>query len=459
MSDRVISAAKLADGPVERPFGSFTASVAMTSGARLLILASALGTGVIVGRWLGPEGLGALAVLNVTVALAVQIGSAGLPSANTYFIAQDRKRVGPVWANALVFALVVGVALAFAVLGLAAINPQLFGPIPFRLIAIAAASIPFQLLTLLGLNVLLAVDRIELLNLMDVFTPALLLANAIVVLVILNSGLSALVSFNTSALILLSLLVIVVIGRLLARQKASEACRANLALLRSMLLYGGKFYVSIIAGVAIIRADLLIVNHFRGEAEAGVYAVASQAGNLLLMLPGVIATLLFPRVASNPDPRGEFALRVTRHAAFLMLVICAVTAAGSFALPLVYGVRFTDAVIQLLILLPGVYLLSMESVLVQHFTGTGLPVAIPIFWLVTLAVNLGLNLKFVPVYGARAAAVNSTASYALIFVLVTVYFCLKTGRRPAEIFFLSHRELFDLLARVRPFAPATKVQQ
>jgi len=56
--------------------------------------------------------------------------------------------------------------------------------------------------------------------------------------------------------------------------------------------------------------DLLIVNHFRGAGEAGVYAVASQVSFLLMMLPGVIGMLLFPRVASAQDPRGEFAIRL-----------------------------------------------------------------------------------------------------------------------------------------------------
>ena len=68
-----------------------------------------------------------------------------------------------------------------------------------------------------------------------------------------------------------------------------------------MLRYGVKFYVSIMAAALIFRADVLIVNRFRGAAEAGVYAVASQFSFLLLMLPGVIATLLFPRVASSAE--------------------------------------------------------------------------------------------------------------------------------------------------------------
>jgi O-antigen/teichoic acid export membrane protein len=200
------------------------------------------------------------------------------------------------------------------------------------------------------------------------------------------------------------------------------------------------------AAILIFRVDLLIVNHFRGAAEAGVYAVASQVANLLTMVPGVIAMLLFPRVAFYKDPRGEFAIQVTRHVSFVMLIMCATAAAGSFLLPLIYGARFADATVQLLILLPGVCFIGIESVLVQHFTGTGLPAAITVFWLITLVVGIGLNLALVPVYGARGAAVTSTISYALIFVLVAVYFCVKTGRRPSEVFLLRNRELRDLLS-------------
>jgi O-antigen/teichoic acid export membrane protein len=209
------------------------------------------------------------------------------------------------------------------------------------------------------------------------------------------------------------------------------------------------------AAILIFRVDLLIVNHFRGAAEAGVYAVASQVANLLTMLPGVIAMLLFPRVASRQDPTGEFAIQVTRHVSFLMLIMCAAVAALSFLLPFVYGARFADATIQLLILLPGICLIGIESVLVQHFTGTGLPAAIPVFWLITLAVSIGLNLALVPVFGARGAALTSTLSYSLIFLFVAVYFCIKTGRRPLEIFLLRSRELRHLLAQVGLASPVT----
>lgn len=438
--------------PNHAPASSFASSVTITFATRLAVLVGSLGASIIVGRWLGPDGLGALAVLSVTAALALQLGSAGLPSATTYFVARDRRAFAAAWANAIIFALFAGTLLAGAVIALSRINPGIFRGVSPRLVTIVAISIPFQLLTLLGLNLLLAIDRIKLMNLLDSSLSVLVLFNALTVLVIWRRGLLTLVSFNTAAVIVVALLLVWSVGRLI-RQSGGRV-RPDGRLLRQMLAYSLKFYVSIVAGVIIFRADLLIVNHFRGAREAGVYAVAAQFTFLLIMLPGVIAALLFPRVAARQDHTADYTLEVTRHAVFVMLLICLVAGAGSFALPIVYGREFGDATIQLLIMLPGVFFISIESVLVQHFTGTGLPAAIPVFWIVTVAANLGLNLALVPAWGARAAAVTSTVSYGLIFILVTVYFCRKTGRALLEIFLLRKQEWRELLARVRRRAVA-----
>ena len=434
-------------------FGSFASGVVLTIVTRLVMLVGTVGSSVIVGRWLGPEGLGSLAVLNTTIVLALSIGSLGLPSANTYLIAKNRQTVAPVWANAIAFALFGGTLVAVAVVTLAKLKPSLFGDVSSDLILIAALSIPFQFLSALGLNVLLAMDRIRQLNFMDAMAPALALFNALVVLLILHANLKMLVSFNTAASVVLSVAMLWTIARLVARQKKRAAFRPDGRLFKNSIGYGLRFCIPLIAAMLIFRVDLLIVNHFRGAADAGVYAVASQAANLLTMVPVVIASLLFPRVAFYQDPRGEFAIRVTRHVSFVMLIMCAAAAAGSFLLPLIYGARFADATVQLLILLPGICLIGIESVLVQHFSGTGLPIAITVFWLITLAGSLGLNLALVPVFGARGAAVTSTISYGLIFLFVAAYFCYKTGRRPVEIFLLRGRELRNLLVQARLASP------
>jgi O-antigen/teichoic acid export membrane protein len=429
-------------------FGSLASGVAVTLVTRLVGLACVLGSSVIIARWLGPAGTGALALLNVTVALGLQLGSAGMPSATTYFIAKQPSILATAWTNGLMFSFAAGALITAGVVAIANLRPTIFNGVPPRLVTIVAISIPFQLVSLLGLNLLLAIDRIRLMNLLDALSSLLIFGNVIGVLVLWRRDLTMLVWFNTASSVVLSVLLIWSIGRV-TRHKRSVAAALDLSLLVKMLIYGLKFYLCIFAGFLIIRADLLIVNRFRGAEAAGVYAIASQFSFLLIMLPAVIASLLFPRVAARQNEPAAYAVEVTRHTSFVMLVICLGAALAAFALPLVYGPRFADATVQFLILLPGVFFISLESVLVQYFTGTGLPRQIPAFWIVTVTVNLALNLALVPVWGARAAAIDSTISYVLIFILVTGYFWRRTGYNPLMVLTPRAPEFRILLARLQ----------
>ena len=414
---------------------SFSSHVAWTFATRLLMIINSVAAGIIVARWLGADGVGQLAVINVAIATIVQLSSFGLPSSNTYFIAQDRERFRAAAINSLIFALAAGSILGIGLNALAAVRPDWFGFIPPELIRIASISIPFQLITLIGLNSLLAVGKVKEFNLLDLAGQSFVLINALVVLLLLNRGLGTLVTLNTVSSILISLAVALMLA-LSARNLAQSRWRADVALLRRMIVYGLKFHVSFLAATIILRADLLVVNHFRGPAEAGVYSVASQFGVLLMLLPGVIATLVFPRVTVEQDARGETTCLVTRYTTFIMFLCCLAAVPFSLLLPVLYGDAFADATRLLLILLPGVYLMGLESVLVQHFNALGLPRAIPVYWVITLALNLILVFALVPRFGAQGAAIASTISYAAIFALVALHFHSSTGRSFSEVFVL-----------------------
>ena len=407
--------------------------IAWTFATRVVMIFNSLAAGIIVAHWLGAEGVGQLAVINVAVATLVQLGSFGLPSSTTYFIAQDQAHFRAAALNSLMFALGVGLILALALSVVASSRPDWFGLNSAILMRIAAVSIPFQMLTLIGLNILLAVGKVRQFNIFDLVSQSFVLINAVCVWLLVKGDIGTLVLWNTAASVLASL-VIAVLLFVSAKSLVQSKWRADIALLRRMITYGLKFHISILAGAIIIRADLLVVNRFRGAAEAGVYSVASQFALLLMLLPGVIATLLFPRVTTEQDARGETTCRVTRYTAFIMFICCLAAVPFSLLLPLVYGAQFYDATGLLWILLPGVYLMGLESVLVQHFNALGLPKAIPLYWVVTLVLNLVLVFTLVPRLGAQGAAIASTISYAVIFGLVALHFQSSTGRSFAEVF-------------------------
>jgi O-antigen/teichoic acid export membrane protein len=271
------------------------------------------------------------------------------------------------------------------------------------------------------------------------------LINAVLALIVFRADLALLVVMNTAAAVLISGVVGLLI-RIAAQKLSLSEWRPDASLLARMIRYGIKFHIAILAGAIIFRADLLVVNHFRGAAEAGVYNVATQFGMLLMLLPGVIGTLLFPRAAAEQDQQGETTSLVTRYTTFVTFFCCLAAVPFSFLLPVIYGTEFTEATGLLLILLPGVYLVGLESVLVQHFNAIGLPRIIPVYWVVTLGMNLVLVFFLVPRLGAQGAALASTASYTLIFGLVTWQFLVATGQSFANVFILRRTELRQLLS-------------
>ena len=429
------------------PGRGFSFQVATTLAVRLVMGVNSVVTGVLVARWLGAKELGALAVLNVTVAYAVQIASFGLVLANTYFIAQDRRRLAPVLTNSLLFAVIAGSLVALLTVVFGRVVPALFEDIPDPLLAIAVAAVPFQLLSLMGLNVFLAVGKIQKSNALDLLGQSLLLVNAVIALVLLHRGLPTLITLNSAAGIAVGLLVIWMVARYvkcISDEHDIGRWRLDGELFRRMMRYGLKIHTQTIASLLLFRVDLLIVKYFRGSAEAGVYSVASQVTLLLMLLPGVISTLLFPRIASQNDERGELACLVTRHATFIMFLICLAAVPFIFLLPVLYGPAFADAVTQTLILLPGVFLISIAGVLSQHFSGTGLPLPLPFFWLGAFVLNTVANCLVVPVMGGPGAAITSSISYVLVFVLISVYFRVRTGNRLRDAYLIRGEELRKL---------------
>ena len=414
----------------------FVRQVAGTFGARLLISAIGVLSGIIVARWLGSAAMGIISSLNVMALLAITIGNFGLPSSITYLVARDTGSARAVLRNAIVFGLTAGTLLGASIVLIVSFRPHLMGEVPFALVVLACAALPFQMVSYLCLAVHLGLEKIRSYNLLDLAMQSMTLLAAVTMITLLRGGVWEFVAFGTAANVLMS---VVIVATAYAATSESDATPQR-AVMRDMLRIGSRFFVALAAGILILRGDLLIVNYFRPSAEAGVYAVATQASIFLHLIPNVISTMLFPRTSNDQDESGEKTCRVTRHSVVLLTMLCLAAVPCAFLLPLLYGPEFKDVPFLFLLLLPGVFLLGLETIQVQHFTGLGLPPRIPAYWVITLVFTLALDLVVVPRFGSWGAAAVSTASYALIFVLVAHYFHKETGRSYSESFVMRRDE-------------------
>jgi O-antigen/teichoic acid export membrane protein len=398
--------------------------------------------GVLVARFLGAESLGKLAVLNVAIVIAIQLGGFGVANTNSYFTAGDRENVVPAAINGTLFVLVSGIICAFVIW---TASPIFLPGIETDLVAIGVLSIPCQLVTSIVNYLFLAQGQVKRFNILEFLNQSFVLINVVVVLLLFSGGLRMLVSLNTAASAGVSVLTLILLYRYLSQHFADFPRKADLSLLRKMLSYALKIHVLWVSTFFLYRFDLIIVNYFRGAAVATVYSVATQCTLFLLILPYAVANLLQNRVAARGDDNVEFTCRVARHTSLLMFGACVVSVPGIFLVKMIYGTGFDDLPIQFWILLPGVYFAAMQVVMSQYFVGTGLPLKLPVAWVITFVSSVILNILIVPIYGGRGAAVVSTACYFLIFVVIFIFFKGDTGKNLSDILIPRMNEIRELL--------------
>lgn len=411
----------------------FSFGVALTLGARILMAGNSVLSGIIIARLLGAESLGVFVVLSVTVSTVIQVGTFGLHIANTYFTARERENLVPAALNGTVFAIISGLICALVVWLFA---PSFLPGVPRELAAIGLLSVPFQLVTIIITNLFLAQGEVKRFNYLDFLNQSFVLINAVIALVILNSGLWTLVPLNTAANAAVAILTGVLFYRFLRSRTEKINWRFDSGLLRRTLRFGIKGHILWVATFLVYRLDLLFVNYFRGSAEASVYAVATQCTLFLLLLPHAVSHILQNRVAATQDEGGEFTCRAARFTSVLLLAACILTVPGAMLLAKIYGRAFADLPFLIWLLLPGVFFVGVQAVLAQYFVGTGLPWKLPTFWVAIVVLNITLNLFAIPVYGSRGAAVVSTACYLIVFFIVFAFFKLRTGHSLREVFVL-----------------------
>ncbi|MFQ5876383.1 MAG: oligosaccharide flippase family protein [Acidobacteriota bacterium] len=433
------------------PGMTFRRGVTLTLTVRALTILVGLVSSIVTARWLGPEGRGLLVTLSVLTGLALQFGNLGLHSGNIYFVAREPSTTPAVLGNSLWLSLLLGIAGGGAIAALGAARPAWFAGLPYALILVSAAALPFQFMIFYFQNTLLGLKDVRAFNAFEAGLKVVSFASLAVYLIGFSGGPRGAVVILAIAAAAGGLASVVYCARRHPFRPGLDA-----GLLRRMIPYGGRVYLSCLLSYLVIRVDMLLVNYFLGTDRAGVYSITVQIADVLLLLPATIGMILMPRIAAEARggrdagaarrDQGAITARVSRHAALLMTLVCGAT----FFLvdPLVgilYGEPFRGAVPATRWLLPGLWALGMNGILMNHFAGQGLPRIAVISPLCGVALNLGLNLVLIPAAGIVGAAIASSAAYAAMFALALAYF-VRSGRVGLrETFVLAPREFFGLL--------------
>ena len=200
-------------------------------------------------------------------------------------------------------------------------------------------------------------------------------------------------------------------------------------------------------------------------ADLGNYLQASKLGQMMLILPQVAASVVFPQTAKK---QADTALlhsitTITRLMSIFFMLLFIITAlTGDIVFPFVFGSSFSGITVPFLILIPGIFFLSVHTVLAAWLGGSGHVKQNLISAGIALTLA-GIGYYFtVPIYGIIAAA--SVSSFAYLILMCYSFFVI---RRHVSISFLDSigykkddfAWLFTLLKKQRPVNDLTSLTQ
>jgi O-antigen/teichoic acid export membrane protein len=389
--------------------------VLWTFGGKAATLLFGLLIVVAVARELGPSGQGLFAVAYSLTLMLAQLGGLGLTTANPYFTAREPAHRASIVANSLWLATALGVVLIGVGLALRAVAPDALEGLGWEPLVVTLVGVPGALAALFLQSVLLGESRMVAYNLVEAAQATLTLAALLVAFYVFEAGL-------TGALAVLTAGRYVAVAAYL---RLLTPGRFDTRLAGRMLSYGVRAYVAIVVSFLVIRLDLLLVNGYLGSVEAGLYSVAATIADGMFVLPMVVALNLFPRVARS-DSHGQTA-EIFRSLAVLYGALCLLTIPAAQAIPLVFGEGFEGSISLYYWLLPGVFCLGLLTILAHHFAGRGYPKEAAAIWFVGLALNIAINVAFLPGRGAWVASLASSIAYAVLLALHVWLFVREAG--------------------------------
>ncbi|MEI9946544.1 MAG: oligosaccharide flippase family protein [Chitinophagaceae bacterium] len=105
------------------------------------------------------------------------------------------------------------------------------------------------------------------------------------------------------------------------------------------------------------RVDYWIVEYYHGKDELGLYALATKLGQMLWLLPTLLASIIFPQVADENknfnEQKVQALLRITNT--ILLVVSLLIFLLAGWFIPLFAGEEYRTSVIPLFYILPGVF--------------------------------------------------------------------------------------------------------
>lgn len=406
--------------------------IAGTSGARIYSTLLSLIALMLTARWLGPHGRGVVVVVTTWVTLFASLTHLSIGQVLVHRAAteQDQDWIGKaLGALGLVTAAATLIGCVVVWLLYVSASSSLFEGIPGVAVALGFAALPFLIWEQYSSALLSIVGRLKTYNIAQVVGRTLGLLVLIVAIPLLGLGIYGFLIAFVAAQVLVSSAGAAVLVR-----HARGRIRGGAAAVGALVRDGLKIHLNSVGVLLFSGVDILMLQYFRGPAEAAIFQLPMQLFLALLLVPQAAQLALQGRVASRS--RAEFWLE---HRAVMGYVIGGMTAVAlllwllaPWIVILIGGDRFEASVPVFRILLLGIPCACFNTLMGIQWITRGYFYSISLITFATGLLNCALNLVLIPAYGAEGAAWAAVIGMCAVPLVANGWMALVVQRELAR---------------------------
>ena len=218
------------------------------------------------------------------------------------------------------------------------------------------------------------------------------------------------------------------------------------ATIRNLFKYSISGYAGDLLNFFSYRGDIFILAYFTNIAAVGYYTLAVSFAELIFILPNSIALILFPHYSKIENrTNSQLAVIFSKFSFYVLIFFCIfLVIFSNIFIQIFFGTRYSESIQLMIIILPGIYFMSINKIYSSYFMGIGKP-KIPMFIsLVTIILTLTFDFILIPIFGAKGAAYSSDIGYIISFIISTMVFINNSGIKFSELFLVKKSDINNL---------------
>ena len=223
----------------------------------------------------------------------------------------------------------------------------------------------------------------------------------------------------------------------------------NPMLFRKIFKYSSIAFISNIVFFLATRIDYFFVEKYCTEIALSNYVQVSKMGQLLVLLPTIIAGVVFPYSSGVEDEAYLGKLQaLCRIIGLLFLPVAVIIIiSGYWMFPWLFGGGFAGMYQAMLFYLPGFYFLSVVSLMAAYIAGRAMLIKNLMASGIALIVVITGDVFLIPVWGINAAAAVSSLSYFFCMLYLLWIFKQHFASKSKDFFKIQLKDLHLIFRR------------